>query len=140
VSIIINDILVPMLSYSCLNNEKLQEGARLRIEIETQISKNKNKENLKLVEVDFSIMIQELSDNKEEFFDDEDDENICGEFNSKYRVFIETSKEDDVEIREEVLRQLVPYIQKGVFDFSVQVGIPNMKLPYDLWKYENKSN
>lgn len=66
-SIIINDILVPMLSYSCLNNEKLQEGARLRIEIETQISKNKNKENLKLVEVDFSIMIQELSDNKEEF-------------------------------------------------------------------------
>lgn len=129
-----------MLSYSCLNNEKLQEGARLRIEIETQISKNKNKENLKLVEVDFSIMIQELSDNKEEFFDDEDDENICGEFNSKYRVFIETSKEDDVEIREEVLRQLVPYIQKGVFDFSVQVGIPNMKLPYDLWKYENKSN
>ncbi|MEK4249320.1 hypothetical protein [Paenibacillus sp. FSL W7-1287] len=139
-SIIINDILVPMLSYSCLNNEKLQEGARLRIEIETQISKNKNKENLKLVEVDFSIMIQELSDNKEEFFDDEDDENICGEFNSKYRVFIETSKEDDVEIREEVLRQLVPYIQKGVFDFSVQVGIPNMKLPYDLWKYENKSN
>jgi len=129
-----------MLSYSCLNNEKLQEGARLRIEIETQISKNNNKENLKLVEVDFSIMIQELSDNKEEFFDDEDDENICGEFNSKYRVFIETSKEDDVEIREEVLRQLVPYIQKGVFDFSVQVGIPNMKLPYDLWKYENKSN
>ncbi|MFC4714075.1 hypothetical protein [Planococcus dechangensis] len=130
------EVKVPSLNYGCHNPEKLAEGAEVHIKVAMMLATHKEKKDLRNATLNISILLveDENTDDPKEITKEEAD----GFFIADYKLFFKTDMENSPELENIVMRWLEPYFNKGLLDFSNEVGIPPLNIPYGFLENAQK--
>lgn len=127
----IYDVRAARLNYECENPPQLQEGAKVTMYVTVNISDHIEEKNRKLGEVQLELYLLENSKEvNESTIKDVND----GFYKVEYKIWFETDAEESQKLDLILLRHLEPYLKKGILDFSLEVGLPALSLPFEFWK------
>lgn len=133
------DVKQTKLNYEVLDPEKLQKGARILMNIRIEIGNHIEDEKLKVATVFIELyLIEQDMDDNENIPEEEYHKLNRGFYITTYRVYLQGDSFESEELEIEIIRHLEPYVKKGILDFSQEVEIPAISLPFEFWKHVQK--
>jgi len=133
------DVKKIQLNYEASNPEVLQEGARVLMNIKIDIGNHIEDEDLKVANVLIELyLIEQRNDDDVNIPEEEYHKSNRGFYISTYRVFFKGDLDESEKLEFEIIRHLEPYVKKGILDFSQEVDIPAISLPFEFWKNVQK--
>lgn len=127
------DIRKVSMNYFCFEPELLIEKGYVSANFEIEEKEHEDDEETQITDIKFVMLVSS------EPIQDIDVNEIEAKFEVTYRVVYNVEENNEKVKRQNLVKDLEPYIRKDIMDFYINVDLPKIAIPYGFWKYAEEN-